>query len=469
MSQIEMPCCKQSEQLVLGSMINSINSINEACSILVESDFYFLSHRKIFLASYQLMQEDSPCDVHLLSEKLKEKNELDGVGGVRALIDLSQNAGTSVHVEEYCTIIKNKSLLRKIIYSCQTGIQKSCTLPDPEAVLEELQKNLFNVIANKKHEFSTLEKIATGRDLDPPKTYLEKVQMFQEQRLRGEIVLPGIPSAWTELDEKIGGLIDSHFVVIGARPSVGKTTFSLNIILSMIKRDLPVGMFSLEMPAQDIVEKLVCLEAGLSHDLIRKGIISSEDYSHFLVPAYHKLLAKPFFIEDEGGLSISKLSARAKRMKESFGIKALVIDYLGQIRGDKAENKQVEIANISVQLKALAKNLSIPVICLVQLNRKTEVDNRAPIMSDLRDSGQIEADADEILLLHRPMDKPGALEIHIAKNRYGSIGKLEGAFEKNTGRIQIISEQQKKQEQQRAILDIREINDRNFEKFTPNF
>lgn len=439
------PSSKESEMMVLGCMLTSINSLNIAADALDDSDFYFSEHQLIFQVLKQAYKAERPADVHLVSEELKRQERLDAVGGVAYVTTLAQYAGTSAYIEEYVEIVRNKALLRRMVHAAQVVEKNALDEPkDVPAVLDDAQA-LFYQISQSASSGSGLliSDIFSGVKSKSQTPYLKELQERQEayaERGPEDSGITGIPTHFTDLDNMINGMDDSNLFILAARPAMGKTALAINIAENVcFKSGLPVGVFSLEMSADQLVHRMVCSQSEVPSDKIRTGALDGSDFQR-VVAAVNEMQAHPMVIDDQPGLSISDLRARARRMKETYGIGVLIIDYLQLISGPASlkgsDNRQQEISEISRGLKNLARELDIPVICLSQLSRK--VEERAghrPMMSDLRESGSIEQDADVVLFLLRreyydPLDKPGMAEIIVAKNRHGGVGSVNLTYRK---------------------------------------
>lgn len=439
------PHSKDSEMMVLGCMLASVNSLNIAADGLEESDFYFNEHRLVFRALKAAYKQEKPADIHLIAEELKRLNLLDAVGGVAYLTTLAQFAGTAVYIEHYVELVKAKSLLRKMIQAAGEIEKKAFDEPeDVQIALDEAQQKFFAISqATGGQGFVTIKDILSGSKASSKTPFLKELEERQELFLtQGEeaVSVTGMPSHFIDLDKMINGLGPSNLMILAARPAMGKTAFAVNIAENAcFKSNCAVGIFSLEMTAEQLLHRIVCSQAEVESDKIKKGKISGHEYQR-IVAAINMMCQKTMVIDDQPGLRISDLRARARRMKESYNIDLLIVDYLQLISGSgyarSNDNRQTEISEISRMLKNLARELDIPIICLSQLSRKVEErPGHRPMMSDLRESGSIEQDADVVLFLLRPeyydpYDKPGMAEVIVAKNRHGSVGSVNLTFRK---------------------------------------
>jgi replicative DNA helicase len=439
------PNSKESEMMVLGCMLTSVNSLNIAADGLEDTDFYYTEHKIVFQTLKNAFKSDKPADVLLISEELKRQNKLQTVGGIAYLTTLAQYAGTSAYIEEYVDLVKNKSLLRKMIQGAQQ-VEKSA-LDEPQDVnvcLDEAQKIFFQIgQSTNSHNGVLISEILSGAKSQSQLPYLKELEARQEnysQKGAEDPGITGIATRFIDLDKMINGLNNSHLLILAARPAMGKTALALNIAENVcFKGNIPVGIFSLEMTAEQLVHRIVCSQSGVESDNIRTGNLRPDQFQR-VVEAVHEMQKHQLIIDDQPGLKITDLRARARRMKESHGVGFIVIDYLQLISGSgtnrNAESRQNEISEISRMLKNLARELDVPILCLAQLSRK--VEERAghkPMMSDLRESGSIEQDADIIMMLLRreyydPNDRPGQAQVFVAKNRHGGVGEVLMTYRK---------------------------------------
>jgi len=439
------PNSKEAEMMVLGCMLTSINSLNIVADALDDTDFYYTEHKIIFQSLKSAYKNDKPADVHLICEDLKRQDKLKAVGGPAYITALAQYAGTSAYIEEYADLVKNKAVLRRMIQAAQE-IEKTA-LEEPEnvsAALDDAQQLLFKIGQSANGQCGThIREILSGVKSTTQQPFLKELEARQErflQRGPDDGGITGIPSHFTDLDKMLNGLNNSNLMILAARPAMGKTALALNIAENVcFKSKLPVGIFSLEMSAEQLVHRLICSQSEVESEKIKTGALSSDEF-HRIVHAVSEVQQHEMIIDDQPGLKITDLRARARRMKEMYNIGFLVIDYLQLISGSgtnrTSENRQNEIAEISRMLKNLARELNIPVICLSQLSRKVEErPGHRPMMSDLRESGSIEQDSDIVMFLLRreyydAHDKPGMAELIIAKNRHGAVGSVNLTYRK---------------------------------------
>jgi replicative DNA helicase len=439
------PNSKESEMMVLGCMLTSVNGLNIAADGLDEADFYYTEHKIIFEVLKTSYKNDKPADVHLVCEELKRLSKLKAAGGAAYITTLAQYAGTSAYIEEYTDIVRNKAILRRMINTSQVVEKKA--LEEPQDVLGALDEaqQLFYQISQTANQTTgkLISQILSGVKAETATPFLkalEERQVRYQERGPEESGITGLPTFYTDLDKLINGLNNSNLMILAARPAMGKTALAINIAENVcFKSNMPVGVFSLEMSAEQLVHRIICSQSEVESDKIKTGSLNGIEYQR-IVSAVNMMQNHVMVIDDQPGLKITDLRARARRMKETYGIGFLVIDYLQLITGSGSfrgqENRQNEISEISRLLKNLARELNIPVLCLSQLSRKVEErQGHRPMMSDLRESGSIEQDSDIIFFLLRreyydPMDKPGMAELIVAKNRHGGVGSINFTYRK---------------------------------------
>lgn len=439
------PHSKESEMMVLGCMLTNINSLNVGADMLDEKDFYFPHHQEIFQSLKLLYKQDKPADIHLTAEELKRRGKLETVGGAGYLATLSQYAGTSAYIEEYAELVKAKSILRRMITASQNIEKEALSDPhDVHACLDQAQKHFFEISQSANPAAGILiGDLLNGLHTSSKLPFIKELQERQEKRISqpsGNALITGIPTHFVDLDKMINGLHHSNLMILAARPAMGKTALAINIASNIcFHSKKAVGIFSLEMTAEQLLHRMVCCYAEVESERITKGTLSGAEFQS-IVAAVGEMQKHTMLIDDQPGLKITDLRARARRMKESHNIELLVIDYLQLIAGSGAaktmESRQNEISEISRMLKTLARELGIPILCLSQLSRKVEDrTGHRPQMSDLRESGSIEQDSDLVFFLLRrdyydANDKPGMAELIVAKNRHGAIGSVHLTFVK---------------------------------------
>lgn len=439
------PHSKESEMMVLGAMLSNINSLNVGADSLEEGDFYFTEHKIVFQTLKSAFLNDKPADIHLIGEELKRQNKLKAIGGIGYLTTLAQYAGTSPYIEEYVELVRNKSLLRRMINAAQDVERQAVNDPqDVQLLLDEAQGKFFTISQSANPQAGVLIKeLLNGVKSSAQLPYLKELQQRQEryqQRGPEDLGITGIPTHFVDLDKLCNGLCPSNLMILAARPAMGKTALALNIAENVaFKHSLPVGIFSLEMTAEQLLHRMICSQAEVESDKIRTGSLNGIEYQR-VVAAVNGMSHSTVVIDDQPGLKITDLRARARRMKESHNIQFLIVDYLQLISGSglsrNVENRQNEISEISRMMKTLARELNLPILCLSQLSRKVEErQGHRPMMSDLRESGSIEQDSDIVMFLLRreyydPYDKPGLAELIVAKNRHGAVGNVNLTYRK---------------------------------------
>ena len=440
------PSSKESEMMVLGCMLTSINALNIAADMLVDTDFYYTEHKIIFHTLKMAYKNDKPADVHLICEELKRQNKLQAVGGPGYVTTLAQYAGTSAHIEEYASLIHDKSSLRQMINAAQIIEKKALSeAGEVTTILDEAQQLFFQIGQSTRPMAGALiGEVLSGVKSESGIHYLKELQARQERyRERGpnESGVTGIQTHFIDLDKMLNGFNNSNLMILAARPAMGKTALAINLAENIcFKNNIPVGIFSLEMSAEQLVHRIICSQSEVQSEKIKTGSLDGDDYQR-IVETVNRLQHHPLIIDDQPGLSINDLRARARRMKESYGVGFLVVDYLQLLSGSgnfrSGENRQLEISEISRNIKNLARELNIPILCLSQLSRKVEErQDHRPVMSDLRESGSLEQDSDIVMFLLRreyydENDKPGLAELIVAKNRHGAVGKVNLTFRKD--------------------------------------
>jgi replicative DNA helicase len=419
----------EAEQSVLGGILIENYAINKVLEILKPDDFYRESHRKIYEALIVLSERDEPADSITLTNELKNSGHLDSVGGVSYVASLIDLVPTAANIEYYAKIVKEKAILRKLIQTSTEIITQSYEdRGDVEGFLDEAERAIFDISENRvRPSFYPIKDVVKG-------SFKILERLYEKKEL-----VTGVPSGFKDLDRMTAGFQPSDLIIVAGRPSMGKTAFCLNVAqYAAIEKKNPVAIFSLEMSKEQLVIRMLCSEAHVEGTKLRSGFLSESDWPRLTIAAGN-LSDAPIYIDDTAALSVLELRAKARRLKtERGGLGMLIVDYLQLMKGrTRVESRQQEISEISRSLKALAKELNIPVIAVSQLSRKTEerTGNR-PQLSDLRESGAIEQDADLILFIYRDEvynrseENPnrGKAEIIIGKQRNGPIGKIELAF-----------------------------------------
>jgi replicative DNA helicase len=418
----------EAEQSILGGILLENNSLNDALEILTARDFYSEAHRKIFSAILELSDRNEPSDLITLSNILRDKNQLDQIGGAAYLASLVDNVPSAANTEYYAKIVREKSILRTLIGAATDILAKTYNrTADIDEVLDEAEHAIFEISENKiRPSFFAIKEILK----DSFKT-IEKLYESKE-------LITGVSTGFDKLDELTSGLQKSDLVIIAGRPSMGKTAFALNIAqYAATENHTPAAIFSLEMAKEQLAMRMLSSTAKVDSQRIRKGFLGETDWPK-LTTAAGSLSEAPLFIDDTPAITVLEMKAKARRLKAEHGLGLIIVDYLQLMRsGSAKDSREQEISEISRSLKALAKELNVPVVALSQLNRKVEDrTNRRPQMADLRESGAIEQDADVIAFIYRDEvynkseDNPekGIAEVIVAKQRNGPTGTIKLAF-----------------------------------------
>ncbi len=426
------PQSLDAERSVLGAMLLSRDAIAAAIQHLDERSFYRETHRKIWRAMVSLFDRNEAVDLVTIVEELRRHKDLEAVGGATYLTSLDQFVATAANVEHYCKIVNEKATLRRLI-DVGTEIVGECfdQRKEPAALLDRAEQAIFAISDDRlRTGFHPMRQLV-----------LQGYSAIEEYRQR-KVHVTGVPSGFYDLDEMTAGFQKSDFVVIAGRPSMGKTSFAMNIAENVAVHQKPaerqaIAVFSLEMSKESLVQRLMCALARVDIHKIRRGYASNEEYKK-LQNAAAQLHEAPIYIDDTAAMSILEMRAKARRLVSEVPLGLIVIDYLQLIRGpESSENRQQEISAISRSLKALAKELQVPVVALSQLSRAVETrgGTKRPVLSDLRESGAIEQDADVVLFVYRPEvyetdpeKRDGKAEIIIAKQRNGPTGSVDLAF-----------------------------------------
>jgi replicative DNA helicase len=450
-ADIKPPSVPEIEASVLGAMMIEKEAVPKALEMLASESFYVKAHKIIFEAMVSLFDSDEPIDTVTLYEELKKRGEIEDVGGAVYLSKLSQNIPSAANIEYHAKIILEKQILRDLITSAH-AIAKNAYEGSADAfeILDEAEKKVFEITE------SHLSKSYQGMDraVRDAMEYIETIHSATQQRF-------SVPTGFYELDEILGGLQKSDLVILAARPSMGKTALALSIARNAaIEHKVPVGVFSLEMATIQLIIRLICAEARINAHQVRTGKLPHSEAPK-LSKTVHRLTDAPIFVDDSPSQTVLEIRAKARRLKAEKNIGLIIIDYLQLMTGPaSAESREREISHISRSLKALAKELNIPVIALSQLNRAVESrSDKRPQLADLRESGSIEQDADVVMFLYRPelygMEKfPDAdasnaenvAEVIIGKQRNGPTGSVKLAFIKEYARFENLAQQRQIEE-----------------------
>jgi replicative DNA helicase len=416
----------EAEQTILGGVLINNDALNQVVDILSSEDFYREAHVHIYEGMLSLYNRDDPVDLITLSQILKEKAILDKVGGTDYLASLAEATSTSAGIIHHARIVKDLSTRRGLIVEC-SRISESCFefANDTDEVLDLAEQSIFEIAER-----------TIDQNFFPMSEVIKESFKKLESTSHKDSFITGVATGFTDFDNITAGLQPSDLIIIAGRPSMGKTSLALNMAYNAALGDkLGVAVFSLEMSRLQLGIRLLGLDAMIDASKLRRGSLQDDEWGR-LTDAANRLSDLPLYIDDTSGLSVLELKAKARRLKKRYDISLIVIDYLQLMQSRKStESRQQEISDISRSLKALAKDLDIPVVALSQLNRKVEDrPNKRPILADLRESGAIEQDADVILFIYREElynrteENKGKAEINIAKHRNGPIGKVDLTF-----------------------------------------
>jgi replicative DNA helicase len=422
------PHSVEAEQSVIGGLLLDNQAWDRVSDLIVADDFYRREHRLLFDAVAALCQEGSPADVVTVCERLDKTGELEQVGGLSYIATLANNTPSAANVVAYCNIVRERSVLRQLLRAA-SDISSSTYQPDGRTVTELLD-------LAEKRILEIGEKGPRRGDVKPISRLLAEAVDRIDTLFRSKSSITGVPTGFVDLDEKTSGMQRADLVIIAGRPSMGKTSLAMNIAeYAAVGQKVPVAVFSMEMPGAQLAMRMMASLGRINSHHVRTGRLNDDDWPR-LTSAVSMLNEAPIFIDDTPGLTPLDLRARARRIKREHDLGLIIIDYLQLMQsGDNDENRATEISNITRSLKGLAKELNVPVIALSQLNRSVEQrTDKRPVMSDLRESGAIEQDADVILFIYRDevynensQDK-GIAEVIIAKQRNGPIGTVRLTF-----------------------------------------
>jgi len=416
----------EAEEAVLGGVLLDNSAIDRALELVTPDEFYRESHRRIMRAMLELNQRSEPVDLITLADVLKARGELADVGGAAYLAELADKVPTAANTAYYARIVRQKAILRSLIQTAteiaMAGYESGA---DVDQFLDEAEHKIFEISERKVRP--TFFRI---RDI-----MVDSMKAIEQLYERKELVT-GVPSGFVDLDRMTAGLQPSDLIIVAGRPSMGKTAFALNIAeYAAVQSKIGVAVFSLEMSKEQLVLRLLCSQARVDQSKVRAGFAAERDFPRLALAA-SRLADSPIYIDDTPALSVLELRAKARRLKRDrdANLGLIVVDYLQLMRGHDTDSREQEISSISRSLKALAKELNVPVVALSQLNRQVEsrADKR-PVMADLRESGAIEQDADVIAFLFRPIvyDKGAeerAAEVIIGKQRNGPTGTVQLTF-----------------------------------------
>ena len=421
------PHDEDAEQAVLGSMLTDNDAVMAAVEVLKEDAFYREDNKIIYQAILNLYSKSEPIDIITLKDELESMGKFEQVGGLEYLAELPEKVPTTANAMKYIKIVEEKSTLRRLIKTANEIIELGYSpTEDVEDIMEGAEKKIFNIMQEKNQ-----------KGYAPIKDVLVESFTKLEELYNRKQHITGVPSGFTELDYRTAGFHGSELILIAARPAMGKTAFALNIATNAaVKANVPVAVFSLEMSKEQLVNRILCSESMVDSNKVRTGKLEEDDWTK-LAGAIGPLSEAEIFIDDTPGINITEIRAKCRKLKLEKNIGMVVIDYLQLIQGSnkRGGSREQEISEISRSLKILAKELDVPVIALSQLSRAAEQrpDHR-PMLSDLRESGAIEQDADIVMFLYRDdyynkdTELKGIAEIIIAKQRNGPIGTVKMAW-----------------------------------------
>lgn len=433
-----LPHSIEAEQSVIGSMLMDKDAVIVALDMISGEDFYSKQYSILYETMLELFNEGKEMDLVVIQDRLREKNvspELSSLGFIKEIIT---TVPTSANIKYYATIVKEKSTLRKLI-KLNEDIANSCYVGNDslEEILARTEKDLFELLQSR-----------TAKDIRPIEDIAKNVLYRIEAASRTREIVTGIPTGFIDLDYKTSGLQPSDLVLIAARPSMGKTAFVLNMVQHIaMKKELPCMIFSLEMSSEQLVQRMLAMETGIDSQKLRTGNLTDNDWDP-LIRGVVDVSDSKIIIDDTPGISVGELRSKCRKVKLEKGLSIVIIDYLQLMTGSskRSENRQQEISEISRSLKALAREMEAPVVALSQLSRacETRPDHR-PMLSDLRESGAIEQDADIVMFLyrddyyHKDTEHPNEAEVIIAKQRNGPIGTVNLMWKPETTRFLNIS------------------------------
>ena len=415
----------EAEQAVIGSMLTDMEAVISSIEVLKPEDFYREDNKLIYTAMVNLYTRSEPIDLITVKSELESMGKFDQVGGIEYLAELPEKVTTTANASKYIKIVEEKSTLRRLIKTANEIIELGYDpTEDLEDIMEGAEKKIFNLMQDKNQKGYT-----------PIKDVLVDSFTNLEELYNRKQHITGVPTGFIDLDYRTAGLHGSEFILIAARPAMGKSAFVLNIAANAaLKANVPVAIFSLEMSKEQMVNRMLCSEAMVDSNKVRTGKLEEEDWAK-LAEAIGPLSEAEIYIDDTPGISITEIRARCRKLKLEKNIGLVIIDYLQLVQGSSKRalgSREQEIAEISRSLKILAKELDVPVIALSQLSRAVEQrpDHR-PMLSDLRESGSIEQDADIVMFLYRDdyynedSEKKDIAEVIIAKQRSGSTGTVD--------------------------------------------
>ncbi len=448
-SDRKIPFAQDAEASVLGAMLMDREAVGTAVQMLTPECFYIEAHRMLFNAIMALYEKSVEIDPITLSDQLKKDGALDGLGGLQFIYDIAGSVPTAANISFHAQIVREKAMLRKLITGCTEIIQESyLPVEDVDSLIDQAEERIFNI-----QDFRLKDGFSSVKDL------IHDIINDLEVRAQNHDVMTGVPTGYSDLDNITVGLQPSDLIIVAGRPSMGKTAFCLNVALSVAMgtsehpEPIPVAVFSLEMSKTQIVQRMLCTLARVNNNKMRRAKLTDLEW-HNISKAANRLFEAPIYIDDTPAMSVLEMRAKARRLFKQEGIGLLIVDYMQLMRGSgRTENRQQEVSMISRSLKALAKELNVPVMALSQLSRAVEDrTDQKPKLADLRESGAIEQDADMVMFIFRPeqagikeldgQSTEGLAQILLEKNRNGPTGTAELNFIKDFTRFENRSRRQ---------------------------
>ena len=421
-----LPHNLEAERCVLGAILIHNDAFNQAAELIDADDFFRDAHRRVFDKMVDLNERGEAIDLVTLKDALGRSGDLDRVGGPAYIAGLVDGVPRSTHIEHYARIVKEKATLRNLIFASNRIVETAYgAAEESDTILDQAEQAIFSIADDNIHTgFVPLRDLVQGS--------FETIEQLQEHRG----VVTGVPTGFVDIDEKTSGLQPSDLIIIAGRPSMGKTAFALNIAQHLgVKTDLTIGIFSLEMSKEQLFLRMLTTEAGVDSHKFRGGFLGERDYGE-LSGALGRLSDAKVFIDDSASIGVLEMRAKARRLKAEHGLDLVIVDYLQLMQGrGRFDNRTQELASISRSLKGLAKELHVPVVALSQLSRAPEGrSDRRPQLSDLRESGALEQDADLVMFIYRDEvynespENENLAEIIIGKQRNGPTGVVKLAF-----------------------------------------
>ncbi|MEX5285255.1 replicative DNA helicase [Selenomonas sputigena] len=422
------PASVEAEQAVLGAMLLKEDAVTIVAEMLSPEDFYRETHRLVYEAMLEIKERSEPVDIVTLTEQLRKSGDLAKIGGIPAITLIANSVPTAANVQYHAQIVWEKAQLRKLIHTATEIVGTAYEEADPvDTIMDNAERRILGLSGGKG-----------GKDFTGIKDILLETLIQLEKRYENKGSITGLPTGFRDLDQLTAGLQKSDLILVAARPSMGKTAFTLNIAAHVVLRAKePVAFFSLEMSKEQLVQRMLCAEGRIDSQRLRVGDLDEEDWGH-LIETASRLSAAPLYIDDTPGITAMDLRSKARRLKAEKGLSLIVIDYLQLMQGrtsKSGDNRQQEISEISRSLKALARELDVPVIALSQLSRSVEARQvKRPMLSDLRESGSLEQDADIVMFLYREdyydpeTENKNITEVIIAKHRNGPVDTVDLTF-----------------------------------------